>query len=47
MRRVLLLAEQGAVPAPLTAQELEALRLEAEEPGLTRVNWGPDGSIIL
>lgn len=45
-----LLAEQGlsAPPAqPLTPQELEARRLEAEEPGLLKVNWGPDGSIIL
>lgn len=42
-----LLAEQGLAPPALSAQELEALRLEAEEPGLTRVNWGPDGSIIL
>lgn len=45
-----LLAEQGLQPPPappLTPQELEARRLEAEEPGLLKVNWGPDGSIIL
>ena len=45
-----LLASQGlqpAPPAPLTPQELEAQRLEAEEPGLLKVNWAPDGSIIL
>ena len=45
-----LLAEQGlsaAPAAPLTPQEVEAQRLEAEEPGLLKVNWGPDGSIIL
>ncbi|WP_420476233.1 response regulator [Noviherbaspirillum sp. ST9] len=31
----------------LTPQELEARRLEAEEPGITRVNWGEDGSVQL
>lgn len=31
----------------LTPQELEARRLEAEEPGITKVNWGPDGSVRL
>ena len=31
----------------LTAEELERRRLEAEEPGITRVNWGPDGSVLL
>ncbi len=31
----------------LTPQELEAKRLEEEEPGITKVNWGPDGSILL
>jgi two-component system probable response regulator PhcQ len=31
----------------LTAQELEARRLEAEEPGITKVKWGPDGSVHL
>lgn len=29
----------------LTPQELEARRLEAEEPGITKVNWGEDGSV--
>lgn len=43
-----LLAEHAAQPAPaLTPQELEARRLEEEEPGILKVNWGPDGSIIL
>lgn len=28
-------------------EQVEAQRLEAIEPGITRVNWGPDGSIIL
>lgn len=31
----------------LTPQELEMRRLEAAEPGITRVNWGPDGSVLL
>lgn len=30
-----------------TAQELEAERLENIEPGITEVNWGPDGSVLL
>lgn len=29
----------------LTPQELEARRLETEEPGITKVNWGEDGSV--
>lgn len=33
-------------PEP-SAQELETERLEADEPGITHVRWGPDGSIIL
>jgi two-component system probable response regulator PhcQ len=31
----------------MTPQELEAKRLEAEEPGITKVEWGPDGSVRL
>lgn len=31
----------------LTPQEIEAKRLEAEEPGITKVNWGTDGSVHL
>jgi YesN/AraC family two-component response regulator len=30
-----------------TAEQLEAERLEAIEPGITEVNWGPDGSVLL
>jgi response regulator RpfG family c-di-GMP phosphodiesterase len=30
-----------------TPDRLEAERLEAEEPGITSVNWGPDGSVLL
>lgn len=36
-------AEQGR----LSPEEVERRRLEALEPGITRVNWGPDGSVIL
>lgn len=31
----------------MSPQELEAKRLEALEPGITQVHWGPDGSVIL
>lgn len=31
----------------ISAEEAERRRLEAEEPGITKVNWGPDGSVIL
>ncbi len=31
----------------LSPEDMEAKRLEALEPGITRVNWGPDGSVIL
>ena len=31
----------------LTPQQLAARRLEAEESGITKVNWGPDGSVHL
>ena len=30
-----------------TPEAVEAARLESMEPGITRVNWGPDGSVIL
>ena len=30
-----------------TPEQVEAERLEAIEPGITDVNWGPDGSVIL
>ncbi len=38
---------QRAQRDALTAQELEAKRLEGLEPGITKVNWRPDGSISL
>ena len=42
------LADEVRVAAgALTAEELERRILEAQEPGITKVNWGPDGSIIL
>ena len=31
----------------MTAQQLEAKRLEAEEPGIMNVKWGDDGSVHL
>lgn len=31
----------------MTAREMERRRLEEQEPGITKVNWGPDGSVIL
>jgi len=30
-----------------TAEQVEAERLELLEPGITKVNWGPDGSVLL
>lgn len=30
-----------------TAEQIEAERLEGIEPGITSVNWGPDGSVML
>lgn len=31
----------------ITPQELALRELEALDPGITRVNWGPDGSVII
>lgn len=31
----------------ISAQEIERRRLEAIEPGITRVIWGPEGSVLL
>jgi DNA-binding NtrC family response regulator len=31
----------------ISREELERKRLEAEEPGITKVIWGPDGSVLL
>lgn len=42
------LADQARVQkGALSPEALEAKRLEALEPGITRVNWGPDGSVVL
>lgn len=39
--------ELRAIRGELTPQELEARRLEAEEPGIMQVKWGSDGSVHL
>lgn len=31
----------------ISPEQLEAERLERIEPGITDVNWGPDGSVVL
>lgn len=31
----------------ISAEEIERRRLEAMEPGITHVTWGPDGSVLL
>lgn len=31
----------------MTPQEQEAKRLEESDPGITKVHWGPDGSVLL
>ena len=42
------LADQARlIMGTLSAEELERKRLEAVEPGITQVNWGPDGSVLL
>jgi response regulator RpfG family c-di-GMP phosphodiesterase len=42
------LADQSRLAmGKLSAEELERKRLEAEEPGITQVIWGPDGSVLL
>lgn len=41
------LADEARAQHQLSPQEREAQRLEAEEPGITRVNWGADGSVRL
>lgn len=42
------LADQARLErGQLTREEIEARRLESMEPGITQVNWGPDGSVIL
>ncbi|MES2534897.1 MAG: response regulator [Pseudomonadota bacterium] len=42
------LADEARVAsAQLSAEEAELRRLEESEPGITKVNWGPDGSVLL
>lgn len=31
----------------ISRQEMELRRLEAESPGITKVNWGPNGEVLL
>ncbi|MBI5938511.1 MAG: response regulator [Betaproteobacteria bacterium] len=38
---------QGMLRRPLTPEEQERHRLEKEMPGITQVEWGPDGSLLL
>ncbi len=42
------LADQARLAnGTISAQELEFRRLEAEEPGITHVVWGSDGSVLM
>lgn len=42
------LADQARLSAgAISAEEFERRRLEAVEPGITHVTWGPDGSVLL
>lgn len=42
------LADQVRLAAgTVSAEEIERRRLEAIEPGITHVTWGPDGSVLL
>ena len=42
------LADQARLAmGTLSAEDIERKRLEADEPGITHVNWGPDGSVML
>ena len=42
------LADQARLTmGTISPEEIERKRLEAAEPGITQVNWGPDGSVLL
>ena len=42
------LADQARLTTgAISAEEIERKRLEAMEPGITHVTWGPDGSVLL
>src|SRR5574343_4452 len=43
----LLAAEARRSHIDESAEALERMRIEAEEPGITHVNWAPDGSVRL
>jgi two-component system, probable response regulator PhcQ len=43
---VLQRAAAPAAPA-LSAQEIERRRLEKQEPGITEVQWGPTGEVLM
>lgn len=47
LREQRLADEQRLRNGLITPQELEARRLEQAEPGIMKVNWGPDGEVIL
>jgi DNA-binding NtrC family response regulator len=47
MENLRLFNELRAQFGEMTPQELEARRLEQEEPGITQVKWGDDGSVHL
>jgi two-component system, probable response regulator PhcQ len=47
MENLRLFNELRAQFGEMSPQELEAKRLEQEEPGITRVKWGDDGSVHL
>ena len=38
---------QRAAAPPLSAQEIERRRLETQEPGVTEVQWGPLGEVLM
>jgi len=39
--------ESRMLRGEMTPEEVEARRLEEAEPGITKVNWGPGGSVLL
>ena len=42
------LADQARLAmGTISAEEVERKRLESAEPGITQVNWGPDGSVLI
>lgn len=39
--------EARLLQGDMSVEEIEMQRLEADEPGITKVKWGPDGSVLL